>query len=92
MISDVFLDHSTYAEPPSRLVIIPLFVIHFFYQHDDSEPIVVIKLIVLNILFYNPLLGTIGMEFSSSKHLLDYIFRKPFLYIYLSWTSYLYLF
>lgn len=30
MISDVFLDHSTYAEPPSRLVVIPLFVIHFF--------------------------------------------------------------
>lgn len=27
MISEVFMDHSTYAEPPSRLVVVPLLAI-----------------------------------------------------------------
>lgn len=35
MISDVYLDHSTYAEPPSRLVAICMRVFYFSPNLDD---------------------------------------------------------
>lgn len=35
MIADVFLDHSTYAEPPSRLMVTKLFLILFFINEES---------------------------------------------------------
>lgn len=39
MISDVFLDHSTYADPPSRLVVIHCLTCFCMDEKNEEAPV-----------------------------------------------------